>query len=273
MRRRSQSLIRISGATEPLTIQDRSGLLRIFVLFFQLSGISFLPATATATSVVALIDKGNHSVVIAADCRVNRPGSWVSECKILEEPGCTVAIAGLYRESATVFNLRELVAAACRYPGDLREKAEAFLQLSKKPYEAAVQHIRNADPREFRQMIVDKPTEVIFGGLFRGHLALFVRGIVSDSNGKIRMERYESSDASGSPIGYFAGLNRDIQQEVEHDSQWVRQGYREAARRFVEKQISANPDLAGPPISELEIDSRGAVHWISRGACESREAD
>lgn len=273
MRRRSNALIRISDATEPLTIQGYSGLLRIFVLFFLLSGILFLPATVTATSVVALIDKGNHRVVIAADCRVNGPGSSVSECKILEQPGCTVAIAGLYRESATVFNLRELVEAACRYPGDLREKAEAFLQLSKKPYEAAVRHIRNADPREFRQTIVNKPTEVIFGGLFRGHLTLFVRGFVSDRKGKIRMERYESSDASGSPIGYFAGLNRDIQQEAEHYSQWIRQGYREAARRLVEKQISANPDLAGPPISELEIDDHGTVRWISRGACEAREAD
>lgn len=272
MRRTSHTLIRISDATDPLTIKDSSGLICVFVLFFMLSEILFLPATATATSVVALIDKGNHRVVIAADCRVNRPGSSVSECKILEEPGCTVAIAGLYRESSTVFNLRELVAAACRYPGDLREKAEVFLQLSKKPYEAAVRHIRNANPREFRQTIVNKPTEVIFGGLFRGHLALFVRGFVSDWKGKIRVERYESSDAPGSPIGYFAGLNRDIQQEVEHDSQWVSQGYLEAARRFVEKQISANPDLASPPISELEIDSRGMVHWISRGACETREA-
>jgi hypothetical protein len=38
-------------------------------------------------------------------------------------------------------------------------------------------------------------------------------------------------------------------------------------------EIEANPDVAGPPISELEIDDRGTVHWISRGACDAREGD
>jgi hypothetical protein len=173
----------------------------------------------------------------------------------------------------TAFSLRRFVDAACRYHGDLREKAEAFLRLSRKSYEAAVRHIRETDPGEFSRTIENRPTEVIFAGLLKGHVTLFVRGFVSDSQGKITTERYESSDTPNSSLGYFVGLNGHIRERVKPFSQWERLGYAEAARRFVEMEISANPDLAGPPISELEIDDHGTVHWISRGACDTRESD
>jgi hypothetical protein len=51
------------------------------------------------------------------------------------------------------------------------------------------------------------------------------------------------------------------------DNQWESLGYPALARQFVELEIEANPDLAGPPIFELEIDDRGTVRWISRGSC------
>jgi hypothetical protein len=240
---------------------------------FLLACTSFFTVPLRATSVVALIDKANHTLVIAADCRVTREQAWGSECKIIDEPGCIVAIAGLYEERTTAFNLRQLAIAACRYPGDLRSKAEAFLRLSKIPYERAVGHIRDKDPSDFRRTIENKPTEVIFAGLQGNHLALFVRGLVSDTHGRVSPERYESTDTAKSSIGYFAGLNRHIREHVSSHGQWERLGYPAAARQFVEMEISANPDLAGPPISELEMDARGTVQWISRGACDTAEAD
>jgi hypothetical protein len=258
-------------AASPRTARSPADVVRL--LIFLTTGTLFLPAVSTATSVVALIDNTNHRVVIAADCRVNRQLGSVSECKIIVEPGCTVAIAGLYEEKTTAFHLRQLADAACRYPGDLRAKAEAFLRFSKIPYERAVRHIRDADPSDFAGTIENKPTEVIFAGLLGGHLALFVRGLVSDSKGKVTTERYESADIASSSIGYFAGLNRRIQERVGSRKQWESLGYPAVARQFVEMEIEANPDLAGPPISELEIDNRGTVHWISRGACDAREAD
>jgi hypothetical protein len=264
-------LSKVADVARSRTKRNPADVLRRLVLL--VTGTLFLPAVATATSVVALIDNTNHRVVIAADCRVNRELVSLSECKIIEEPGCTVAIAGLYRENATAFDLRRFVDAACRYHGDLREKAEAFLRLSRKSYEAAIRHIRETDPREFSRTIENRPTEVIFAGLLKGHVMLFVRGFVADSQGKITTERYESSDTPNSPIGYFAGLNGRIRERVKPFSQWERLGYAEAARRFVEMEISANPDLAGLPISELEINDHGTVHWISRGTCDARESD
>jgi hypothetical protein len=245
----------------------------VFVLAIAMAELLILPARAGGTSVVALIDKTNHRAVIAADCRVNRRSAARSECKIVETPGCTVTMAGLYRESATAFNLRRLVDAACRYPGDLRHKAEAFLRISRRPYEAAVRHIREIDPDDFRRTVENRATEVIFAGLVSGHLTLLVRGFVPAPDGSITTERYESSDTPESSIGYVAGLSHHVREEVQSHGQWERLGYREAARRFVEMEINANPDLAGPPISEVEIDDRGTVRWISKGACDVRESD
>jgi hypothetical protein len=119
----------------------------------------------------------------------------------MEGPGCTVAIADLYQETASGFNLLKLVDDACQYPGELREKAEAFVRFSKGPHEAAVCHIRDSDRDEFSRTIENKPTEVIFAGVLKGHLALFVRGFVSDAKGRFATERYESSDTPNSSIG------------------------------------------------------------------------
>jgi hypothetical protein len=38
-------------------------------------------------------------------------------------------------------------------------------------------------------------------------------------------------------------------------------------------EVEAHPDLAGLPISELQIDKDGHVHWLDKGACDSRESD
>src|SRR6202171_1735394 len=272
MKRVFHILSQVSDAARPRMKRNPADVVRRLVLFT--TGTLILPTLATATSVVALIDNTNHRVVIAADCRVNRQLVSLSECKIITEPGCTVAIAGLYEEKTTAFDLRQLAAAACRDPGDLRAKAEAFLRLSKIPYERAVRHIRAADPSDFGRTIENKPTEVIFAGLQEGHLTLFVRGLVSDSKGRVAAERYESTDTANSSIGYFVGLNRHIREHVNSREQWEHIEYLAAARQFVEMEIKANPDLAAPPISELEIDDHGQVHWISKGVCDdAREAD
>ena len=87
-------------------------------------------APVGATSVVALVDRQNNRLVLAADCRVNRNYDSVSQCKIIEDLDCVVVIAGLYKEVATGFQLRQLVHEACREKGDLRSRAEAFLRIS-----------------------------------------------------------------------------------------------------------------------------------------------
>src|ERR1700676_1201557 len=63
-------------------------------------GFLFFPAHLNATSVVALIDRTNNKLVIAADCRVDRDSGSRAGCKIINEAGRGVALEGLYAEKS-----------------------------------------------------------------------------------------------------------------------------------------------------------------------------
>ncbi len=244
------------------------GTLVALVLLF--GGLFLLPTYLHATSVVALIDHANKRLVIAADCQVSRGLHPVSACKIIQEPGCTVAMAGLYEEKNTDFHLREIVRAACQEPGDLRAKAEAFVRMARKPYEQAVGNIRRV---ENAKTIANQPTEVIFAGIQDGEIGLIVRGLVTDSGGNIRVERFESTAPSYSRIGYFVGLNGHIRSYMKSHPDWSKEDYAKTAPRFVELEIEAHPDLAGFPVSALQIDHKGDVVWLAKGACDARQSD
>jgi hypothetical protein len=226
-----------------------------------------------ATSVVALIDRANQRLVIAADCRVNRGLGPVSTCKIIQEPGCTVAMAGLYEVRNSEFHLREYIRAACREPGDLRAKAEAFVRMARKPYEEAVTRIRRGDLSDFANTMVNKPTEVLFAGIQNGEIGLIVRGLVADSSGKVRVERFESTAPSFRRIGYFMGLNGHIRSYIKSHPEWAKEDYAKVAPRFVELEIEAHPDIAGLPVSALQINNKGDVVWLAKGACDARQSD
>jgi hypothetical protein len=247
-------------------------LMRVIVLVMTVCMV-FTANEATATSIVALINRKNRTLVIATDCRVNLTLGSSTECKIIEKPGCTAAIAGLYSENTTAFDVRRLVDAACQYPGDLRAKADAFVRFARLPYEQAVRHIRETNSSDFAHTVRNKATEVVFAGIQGGSLALIVRGLLADAVGKVSVERFESVAPSYSRAGYFLGLNGHIRAHVKSHPDWTKEDYVQLAHRFVEMEIEAHPDLAGPPISELQIDENGDVHWLDKGACDSRELD
>jgi hypothetical protein len=236
-------------------------------------GVPLLSMHLYATSVVALIDHANSRLVIAADCRISRGHQQVSACKIVQEPGCTVAMAGLYEELTTPFHLRQFVLDACREPGDLRAKAEAFLRMARGPYGRVVRGIRKKDSADFANTLANKPTEVIFAGIQDGEIGLIVRGLIADYAGKIRVERLESTAPSFGKIGYFVGLNGHIRSYIKSHPEWIKEDYARLAPRFVELEIAAHPDLAGLPVSSLQIDNKGNVVWLAKGACDARQAD
>jgi len=247
---------------------------RIFLYVVLLFGSPTLFRTHLyATSVVALIDRANHKLVIAADCRVSRGGGPLSACKIIQEPGCTAAMAGLYEERNSGFHLREYVRVACREPGDLRAKAEAFVRMARRPYERAVRGMLESQPTEFVKTVVNKPTEVVFAGIQDGEPGLIVRGLETDAKGKIRIERFESTAPSYSRIGYFIGLNGHIRAYIKSHPEWGKEDYTKLAPKFVELEIEAHPDLAALPVSALQIDNKGDVVWLDKGACEARQSD
>ena len=247
---------------------------RIALASVLLFGSPFLFSTHLyATSVVALIDRANQRLVIAADCRASRGPGAVSTCKIIQEPGCTAAMAGLYEVRNSDFHLRGYIRAACREPGDLRAKAEAFVRMARKPYEEAVTIIRREDPSDFANTMANKPTEVIFAGIQNGEIGLIVRGLTADSAGKVKVERFESTAPSFRRIGYFMGLNGHIRSYIKSHPEWAKEDYAKLAARFVGLEIEAHPDLVGLPVSALQIDNKGDVVWLAKGACDARQAD
>jgi hypothetical protein len=248
-------------------------LARASATILLLAAMLVAPAGLQATSIVALIDHSQNRLVIAVDCRVKVEGGFLSKCKIIEQPGCVAAIAGLYEEKSVGFDLRKLVEEACNRPGDLRSKAQAFLETARVPYEAAIQHLRESSPAHFAQIAVNLGTEVIFAGVQERHVALMVRGFRADASGKVTAERYDSTEPDIPRIGYFLGVNGHIRAYVKSHPTWAKMGYPKAARKFVEMEIAAHPDLAGFPISELEIDSHGKVFWLRLGACDKPHLD
>jgi hypothetical protein len=247
---------------------------RIFLVVVLLFGSpSLFSMHLYATSVVALIDRANHKLVIATDCRVSRGSRTVSACKILQEHGCTVAMAGLYEEGNSDFHLREYIHAACLEPGDLRAKAEAFVRMARIPYERAVRGIRENQRADFVKTIANKPTEVVFAGIQNGEPGLIVRGLEADSAGRIKVERLESVAPTYPRMGYFIGLNGHIRAYIKSHPDWGKEDYDKIAPRFVELEIEAHPNLAGLPVSALEIDNKGVVVWLEKGACDARQSD
>jgi len=99
------------------------------------------------------------------------------------------------------------------------------------------------------------------------------QGFGADSAGRISVERFESTAPSYTRTGLFLGLNGHIRAYLKAHPDWEREGFTQLVQQFVEMEITAHANLAGPPISELEIDKDGKVHWLAKGACPPTQAD
>jgi len=131
---------------------------------------------------------------------------------------------------------------------------------------------REGQPADFALTIANKPTEVIFGGILNGRITLIVRGLVADSVGRLSVERSESTAPCCMRTGFFLGLNGHMRAYLKAPD-WEREVFAQLAQQFVEMEIAAHANLAGPPISELEIDQEEKVHWLAQGACPPTQAD
>lgn len=114
---------------------------------------------------------------------------------------------------------------------------------------------------------------MVFAGIQNGEPGLIVRGLKADSAGRISVERLESTAPAYTRIGYFIGLNGHIRAYIKSHPDWEKDDYAKLAPRFVELEIEAHPDLAGLPVSALEIDNEGVVVWLDKGACDARQSD
>ena len=224
-----------------------------------------------ATTVVALIDRRHHRAVIAADSLlVYKLGDTTTQtCKIVAKPGCTFAMAGLFYKEYPVFHLQELADQACGLPGDLRHRADGFLDIAKDPVLSVSQYLQQNEPEFYRELTASNGGElviVVFAGPEAGSSSIFARGYRLDANGGISPVSLDvTEDNNGA--GFFGGANGQIAAYIKAHPNWQNKDKVAAARKFVQMEIAAHPEWVGPPISVMTINRLDQQKWVNPGVC------
>jgi hypothetical protein len=85
-----------------------------------------------------------------------------------------------------------------------------------------------------------------------GTLRCWSRDLLTDSTGKVGVERFESP-APTARAGYFLGQNGHIRAEVRSHADWPKEDFVRLAGQFVEMEMEAPPDLTAPPIQNCRL--------------------
>jgi len=236
----------------------------IFVLLFSIP--------ALATTVVALIDRFHHRAVIAADSLLiyKVAGTTTQTCKIVAKQGCTFGMAGLFYKEYPVFHLQELAEEACGLPGDLRHKADSFLEIAKDPVMTVAQYLEQREPQFYAELTNSNGGElviVVFAGTEAGDASIFARGYKLDGNGGITPVSLDVTEGNNG-AGFFGGATAQIASYIKTHPGWEQMDKISAARKFVQMEIKARPEWVGPPVSVLTINHLDQQKWINPGVCE-----
>jgi hypothetical protein len=224
-----------------------------------------------ATTVVALLDRRHHRVVVAADSLLLYKLAQTSTqtCKVIAKPGCTFAMAGLFYKENPVFHLQELAEQACALPGDLQHKADGFLDIAKDPLMSVAQYLQQNETQFYRELTTSNGGElvmVVFTGSEAGSPSIFARGYRLDAGGGVTPVSMDVTEGNNG-VGFFGGANGQIAEYVKAHSDWQNMDKVAAARKFVELEIAAHPDWVGPPVSVMTINRSGQQKWVNPGVC------
>jgi len=230
-----------------------------------------LALPAPATTVVALIDRFHHRAVVAADSLLiyKIAHKTAQTCKIVAKPDCSFAMAGLFRKEYPVFDLQELAEQTCGLPGDLRHKADAFLDIARDPLMAVAQYLRQNESEFFAELTNSNGGEIImvaFAGPDAGGASIFARGYKLDADGGITPVSLDVTESNNGG-GFFGGANQQIAAYLKKHPNWDTGDKVKAARKFVEIEIKAHPEWVGPPVSVLTINHLDQQKWVDPGVC------
>lgn len=234
------------------------------------TGVLLFALPAAATTVVALIDKKHHRVVLAADSlmRLSYAGTTFEQCKVIRQDGCAFAMAGLLNKESPPLHVKELADMACATPGDLLAKADSFMALAQEPITTVAEFLQANEPQFYADTVTNGGGELVmvaFAGAQKGVPSIFVRGFKIDAKGGLTPVSYNV--VAPNDLGFFAGFTESIAAYVKAHPQWVKMDKVAAARKFLEMEIAAHPEGVGPPVSILTIDKLDRQKWISPGLC------
>ncbi|MGC2108377.1 MAG: hypothetical protein WA655_02605 [Candidatus Korobacteraceae bacterium] len=226
--------------------------------------------SAIATTVVALIDKRHHRVVLADDSLIGLYYAKTTQttCKLIVKPGCAFAMAGFLAKPDPSFRLQDLGEAACELPGSLKDKADGFLTLAAEPVNSMAQYLRENEPQFYGDTFKRNGGEfvyLVFAGVDNGIPVAYERGFKIAGDGTVNPVSNDITPAGAT--GFFAGFNDHIAAYLKAHPNWSHKDTVSTARKLVELEIAAHPDDVGPPISILTIDRKGKWKWVEAGVC------
>jgi hypothetical protein len=255
--------------------RKRSVSITLLVSAFTIVALLLGPLPAAATTVVALIDKRHHRVVLAADSLVGRyyAGKTDQDCKLIVKPECAFAMAGFLDKPDPYFHLQDLGDAACQLQGTLKDKADGFIEIANDPVTSIAQYLQQNEPKFYSDTFSKNSGEfafVVFAGAENGKPVAYARGFKVTSDGSVNAI---SNDITGTGAsGFFAGVTDHIAAYLKMNPNWTHMDTVALARKLVELEIAAHPDSVGPPISILTADRKGKLKWINQGICEALPA-
>jgi hypothetical protein len=225
-----------------------------------------------ATTVVAILDVRSHSVVLATDARRNcGDGTTTKACKIrsFESENCIVALAG--RTVGEGFDLYEDATEACRLNGDLRAKADKFLELATPKISHFILYEQLNDPA-FVQANLPPLSEIcgaVFAGIYKGQPTIFARVLTMQVDGKLGTSQSDSTDLlPGHGAYFFLGASSEAQQYIATHNKWKAKDAVTKADELIQLEIIDRPNqVAAGPISILTMDIGGHIHWVRKGTC------
>ncbi len=264
--RKHLSLGRSPGACCELSMPTKL-FSKISLIASVLALVGLQPFPAFATTVVALVDKHHHRIVLAVDGQVGRhyAQTTAEECKLIVNPGCAFAMAGFLDKPKPYFHLGDLGEAACQISGSLKDQADGFLEIAKDPVISIVQYLRVNEPDFYADRNNGEFVYVVFAGTENGSPVAYARGFKIASDGSVNAVSNDVTMTGAA--GFFAGYNDHIATYLKAHPNWSHKDIVTTARKLIELEIAAHPDGVGPPISILTVDSKGKQKWVDAGAC------
>jgi hypothetical protein len=229
---------------------------------------------AHSTTLIAMLDRNNNRIILAADsCSIHAARKPTRECKIrvVKSEHCAFGVSGVAEVQAPdqgIISIYEMATIACKSPGDLGRKADTFAKIARNKVATMALLIRVNEPARFSEMLKQPQgiVSVLFSGINHGHLDILLRGFRVQPNGQIA----EISESIGGDALLIAGFGKEIGSYTRSHPTWSEVGYVNAARKFMQIEIEAQPEMVKPPTVILEMNGLGETRWIDGGACFSR---
>ena len=216
---------------------------------------------ALSTTLIAMLDRKNNRIILAADSySIHSARKSTRECKIrvVENEHCAFGVSGVAEVQAPdqgLISIYDMATIACKSPGDLRHKADTFMEIARNKVAIMASLIRTNEPARFAKLLKQPQgiVTVLFAGINQGQLDILLRGFRVQPDGHLP----EVSESIGGDALLIAGIGKEISSYTRSHPTWSEAGYVTAARKFVQIEIKAEPRMVKPPVTVVEMNRLG----------------